>query len=346
MSAIRTGRSSWEVVTVDKDFFDLFSFPVIAGNGGNPLEGLNSAVITQSGAKALCGTEDPIGKTIKAKIEGVWTDLVVTAVVQDPPTNSTLRFGMLARIELMPSYTANKNNWDNQNHEVFALLSPGVAPEQVEANIRRRNKPMKADDDLQMKTQGYRKDANGEYVSTRLAPFSSLHFDAQLGSRSATNKIYLYTLLLIAVVVMVIACFNFINLNVARSFTRAKEVGIRKTIGAGRVQIFVQLWIESFLLFAVALVIALAAAALLLEPFNVLFTEKLTMKTLFRPEIVGVALLGMAVISFLAGGYPADIVARFKTVEVLKGKVSMRRSSMLRSGLITIQFVISRRVDL
>ncbi|HEX3935731.1 MAG TPA: ABC transporter permease, partial [Puia sp.] len=329
------------IVTVDKDFFDLFTFPVIAGNNGNPLEGLNGAVITQSGAKALCGKEDPIGKTIKAKLEGVWTDLVVTAVVKDPPSNSSLQFGMLARVELMPSYAANKNNWDNESHEVFALLSPGATAEQVEANIRRRNKPMKADDELQMKTQGYRKDANGEYASTRLAPFSSLHFDAALGGRNGTNKTYLYTLLLIAVVVMVIACFNFINLNVARSFTRAREVGIRKTIGAGRVQIFIQLWLESFLLFAVALVIALAAAGLLLQPFNVLFTEKLTMTTLFRPEIICAALVGMAVISFLAGGYPADLVARFKTVDVLKGKVSMRHSSLLRNGLITVQFVIS-----
>jgi len=329
------------IVTVDKDFFDLFTFPVVAGNGGNPLEGLNSAVVTQSGAKALCGNEDPIGKTIKAKIEGVWTDLVVTAVVQDPPANSSLHFGVLARIELMPSYAREKNNWDNQNHDVFVLVSPGVTAEQVEANIRRRNKPMKADDETQMKTQGYRKDSNGEFVSTRLAPFLSLHFDAELGGRNGTNKTYLYTLLLIAVVVMAIACFNFINLNVARSFTRAKEVGIRKTIGAGRVQIFVQLWVESFLLFAVALVIALAAAGLLLKPFNALFTEKLTMATLLRPEIIGAMVVGMAVISFLAGGYPADLVARFKTVEVLKGKVSMRRSSLLRSGLITAQFVIS-----
>ena len=329
------------ITAVDKDFLDMFTFPVIAGNAANPLEGLNSAVVTESVAKAIFGKEDAIGKTIKAKLGGVWNDLVVTAVVQDPPTNSTVQFGMLTRIELMPDYTRNKDNWFSQNHDVFVELAPGVTAAQVEANIRRRNKPMSADDELQEKTRGHRKDANGEYIATRLASLSSLHFDAELGGRNGTNKTYLYTLLLISIVVMVIACFNFINLNVARSFTRAKEVGIRKTIGAGRRQIFIQLWMESLLLFAMALVIALASAALLLEPFNVLFTEKLTMKTLFQPEIVGVVLLGMAVISLLAGGYPADLVARFKTVEVLKGKVSMRRSSLLRSGLITAQFVIS-----
>ena len=327
--------------TVDKDFLDMFSFPVVAGNAVSPLADLNSAVITQTAATAIFGKEDPIGKTIKVKLDGVWNDVVVTAVLKDLPTNSTIRFAVLARIELMPDYAKNKDNWNNQSHDVFVQLAPGVTPEQVEANIRKRNKPLSADDELQIKTQGYRKDANGEYTSTRLAALPALHFDPTLGSRNATNKTYLYTLLLIAVVVMVIACFNFINLNVARSFTRAKEVGIRKTIGAGRRQIFIQLWMESFVLFAVALVIALLAAAALLHPFNALFTEKLTMQTVFEPQIIGVALLGMAVISFLAGGYPADLVARFKTVEVLKGKVSVRRNSLLRSGLITVQFVIA-----
>jgi len=143
------------------------------------------------------------------------------------------------------------------------------------------------------------------------------------------------------VVVLVIACFNFINLNVARAFTRAKEVGVRKTIGAGRSQIFFQLWTESFLLFAVALVIAVVAAVLLLKPFNQLFVEKLTMQVLLQPMIIVYVIAGMLVVSFMAGGYPAWLVARFKTVEVLKGKVSVGRSSLLRNGLITFQFILA-----
>lgn len=327
--------------TVDKDFLDMFSFPVIRGNAVSPLAELNSAVITQTAAMAIFGKEDPIGKTIKAKLDGIWNDLVVTAVLQDLPTNSSIQFGVLARIELMPDYARNKENWNNQNHDVFVELAPGVTQEQVEAGIRRHNRPLSAEDDLEERTRGYRKDANGEYVATRLAAMPTLHFDPTLGNRNATNETYLYTLLLIAVVVMAIACFNFINLNVARAVTRAREVGIRKTIGAGRRQIFIQLWLESFMLFMVALVIALVASAVLLQPFNALFTEKLTMKTLFQPQLIGGAFLGMSVISFLAGGYPAGLVARFKTVEVLKGKVSVRRSSLLRSGLITAQFVIA-----
>jgi putative ABC transport system permease protein len=329
------------ITVVDSDFFRMFSFPVVAGNAVNSLGSLNSVVVSQTAATAIFGKEDPLGKTIKVKIAGVWSDLVVSAVLQDPPTNSTIQYRVLVRIELMPDYARNKDNWNSRNHQVFVELAPGVTQAVAEAGIRRRNKPMTADDEQQKKTQGYRKDANGEYISTRLAPLLSLHFDSALGGRNGSNKTYLYTLVLIAVVVMVIACFNFVNLNVARSFTRAKEVGIRKTIGAGRRQIFIQLWAESLLLFALALVIALIASGFLLTPFNTLFTEKLSLGTLLQPGIIGVALLGMAVISFLAGGYPAALVSRFKTVEVLKGKVSVKRSSMLRSGLITIQFIIS-----
>lgn len=331
----------WRVDGIDDDFFSMFSFPVVAGNAHDPLHDLNSVVVSESAARAVFGKEDPIGKTIKVKIVGEWSDLVVSAVLQDPPTNSTIQYGVLARIELMPDFAKNRNNWYSQNHPVYVELAPGVTQEQAEAGIRRRNEPISDDQDRQMKSRGFRKDANGEYIATRLMPLASVHFDAALAGRNGTNKVYLYTLLLIAVVVMTIACFNFVNLNVARSFTRAKEVGIRKTVGAGRRQIFLQLWMESFVLFAVALVIALMAAALLLQPFNDLFTEKLTMRTLFQPEIIGLALAGTAVISFLAGGYPAALVARFRTVEVLKGKVSMRRSSLLRSGLITVQFVIA-----
>jgi len=329
------------ITTVDADFFRMFSFPVVSGNSADPLGSLNSVVLSQSAATAIFGKEDPLGKTIKTKIEGVWSDLVVSAVLQDPPSNSTIQYAVLARVELMPDYARNKDNWNSQNHQVFVELAPGVKQEVAESGMRRRKGPVSAGDERIMKTQGYRKDANGEFVSTRLAPLPSLHFDSALGGRNGSNKTYLYTLLLISVVVMVIACFNFVNLNVARSFTRAKEVGIRKTIGAGRRQIFIQLWAESFLLFAFALVIALIASAFLIRPFNALFTEKLSLGTLFQPGMVAVALLGMAAISFLAGGYPAALVARFKTVEVLKGKVSVKRSSMLRSGLITIQFIIS-----
>lgn len=330
-----------DILLVSPDFFDMFGFPILSGNKGNPLSDIGNAVLSQSAATAVFGKEDPVGKTVKVKAGKGWQDLTVTAVVQDAPENSSLQFNILARIELAGNYAEDKNEWNHQNHPVYVQLAPNATQQQVEARLRDLVKKDHLADESYMKAKGYLKDANGDMFAIRLAPYASLHFDAALGRGTTVSKSYLYVLVLIAVVVLVIACFNFVNLNVARAFTRAKEVGVRKTIGAGKGQIFFQLWTESFLLFTVALGIAVVAAILLLKPFNQLFVERLTMQALLQPMVILYVLAGMLLVSFMAGGYPAWLVARFKTVEVLKGKVSVGRSGLLRNGLITFQFVLA-----
>ncbi|HWK07947.1 MAG TPA: ABC transporter permease [Puia sp.] len=324
---------------VDNDFFSMFTFPIVAGNTSSPLGNLNEVVINQTTATALFGKVDPVGKPVKVKVAGEWKALMVSAVIQDAPENSSLRYAVLARIETIHDYPEARNNWNQQNHPVYVQLDRGVTQQQAEAAMRQVVKKYRLVDEAELKKEGYHKDKNGDMFALKLAAFPTLHFDEELGVRNAVNKTYLYTLILIAVVVMVIACFNFINLNVARSLTRAKEVGIRKTIGAGKGQIFLQMWVESLLLYAIAVLVALVAASLVLKPFNDLFTEKLKLGTLLQPSVILTTLGAMMLVSFLAGGYPAWLVARFNVVEVLKGKVSVRRSALLRNGLITFQFV-------
>lgn len=329
------------VSLVDNDFFSMFTFPVVAGNSSAPLGQLSSVVISQGTATALFGKENPIGKQVKVKISGEWKDLLVSAVLADVPENSSIKYDILARIELSGSYADNKTNWNNQNHPVYVQLAPNITQEQAERGLKQMLNKYNLANEAELKKRGYRKDANGDMYAFKLAPYTGLHFNAEVANGATVSKTYLYTLVLIAVMVLVIACFNFINLNVARAFTRAREVGVRKTIGAGKKQIFMQLWIESFVLCAMALIIALFATSALLKPFNQLFTEKLRLATIMQPVIIASVLAGMTLVSFLAGGYPAWMVARFKTVEVLKGKVSVNRSVYLRNGLITFQFVMA-----
>ncbi|MBN9384602.1 MAG: ABC transporter permease [Chitinophagaceae bacterium] len=330
-----------DIQLVSPDFFDMFGFPVMSGTRSNPLSDVGNVVLSQSAATAVFGKEDPVGKTVKVKVGNRWQDLTVTAVVQDAPDNSSIQFNILARIELAGNYVEDKNEWNHQNHPVYVQLAPNATPQQVEAGLRGLVKKYHLADEDHLKAKGFRRDVYGDMYAIKLAPYSSLHFDVALGRGPTVSKSYLYILVLIAVVVLVIACFNFVNLNVARAFTRAKEVGVRKTIGAGRGQIFFQLWTESLLLFAVALFIALGAVVLLLKPFNQLFVEKLTMQALSQPAIIVYVIVGMLLVSFMAGGYPAWLVARFRTVEVLKGKVSVGRSALLRNGLITFQFILA-----
>jgi len=329
------------IMLVDNDFFSMFTYNVLAGNTTAPLGNLSDVVLTQSTAKAVFGNESAVGKQVKVKVTGEWKDLVVSSVVEDAPDNSSIKFDVLVRMELGRDFADNKNNWNNQNHPVYVQLSENTTQEQAEKGLREMLKKYHLADEASLKNRGFRKDANGEMYAFKLVPYKSLHFDQELGDGGTISKPYLYTLMLIAIIVLVIACFNFINLNVARAFTRAREVGVRKTIGAGKKQIFLQLWAESFILCFIALVIALFATSALLKPFNALFTEKLTLATLAQPWVILCVLTGLVLVSFLAGGYPAWMVARFKTVEVLKGKVSVNRSVYLRNGLITFQFIMA-----
>ncbi len=329
------------IILVDNDFFSMFTFPVVKGNANAPLGGIGDVAISQTTARAVFGNEDPVGKLVRVKISGEWKELAVSSVLADFPDNSTLRYDILARMELSGDYASNKNNWNNQNHPVYVQINPNTTQLQVENGLRNMVKQFNLADEKELTKRGFRRDKNGDMFAFKLAPFTSLHFDQEIGSGGTVSKPYLYTLVLIAILVLVIACFNFINLNVARAFTRAREVGVRKTIGADKKQIFLQLWIESFLLCLIAVIIALAVSYPLLTPFNALFVEKLKLATLMHPAVIISVMAGMVLVSFLAGGYPAWIVSRFKTVEVLKGKVSVNRSVYLRNGLITFQFVMA-----
>jgi len=336
------GKEVYHRVTlVDPDFFRMFSFPIVAGNSSAPLGSGSDVVIAQATAKALFGEEDAVGKPVEIKVGGQWKAVRVSAVIADAPQNSTLQYSVLARCEIYPNYPQEKDNWNITHHPVYVQLSSAGGQRAAERDLRQLAKRHGLVDEAQVRSQGYRKDENGEYASIRLESLTDLHFDEELGGRNSINKTYLYTLVLIAIVVMVIACFNFINLNVARSFTRAREVGIRKTIGAERRQVYLQMWVESLLLFLSAVVIAVFAASMLLQPFNDLFTEKLRLNTLVQTKVLLTALAGTILVSLLAGGYPAWLVSRFNTVEVLKGKVSVKRSGLLRNGLITFQFILA-----
>lgn len=316
------------ITLVDNDFFDMFSFPVLAGNAGAPLGDLGSVVLSKSTADALFGAADPLQKTVKVKVNGKWRSLVVAAIIDDAPQNSSLKCNILARIELADGYAELKNSWNNQDHPVFIQLAPNFTPAAVESSLR------------SIVRKYHVADSDNKFA-LKLAPITGLHFDANLGMDRTVSKQYLYSFVLIGLVVLFIACFNFINLNIARNFTRAREVGIRKTLGAGNRVIFFQLWTEGFLFCVVALSLALVSAALLLKPFDYLFGESFKIVVMFRPLVILTILAGLILISFLAGGYPAFVVSHFRPVEVLKGKVSVRSSALLRNGLITFQFVMA-----
>lgn len=326
---------------VDQDFLKMFTFPVIKGNASNPLSSTGNAVLTENSAQKLFGKEDPIGKAIEVKLNGNWYKLIVTAVVKDFPENSSIQFSLLARTELYPHYTEMRNTWDSRNHAVYVQLADNTTQAQVQDRLRSVLKKYNPTDAAQAKRDGYRPDNNGDYQSLRLLPFKDEHFNPQLGSGGTVNKSFLYVMMLISGVIVLIASFNFVNLNIGLSFTRTKEIGIRKCLGAGKKQIWLQVWGESFLMVLLSMLIAVGGVLLLMKSFNQMFHAKMSAATLTQPALILILITLVIAVSFIASGYPSSVMARLKTVEVLKGKITVKRPGMLRNALIVVQFVIA-----
>ena len=326
---------------VDGDFLKMFTFPVVKGNAYNPLNSISNCVLTQNSAEKLFGNENPVGKPVEVQLDGNWYKLIVSAVVKDFPENSTIKFSLLARTELFPHYAEMRNIWDTKNHIVYLQLANNITQQQAENRLRSVLKKYSPVDIKMAKANGYKPDNNGDYESLRLLPFSEEHFNTQIGGGNAVNKSFLYVLILISSVIVLIASFNFVNLNIGLSFTRTKEIGIRKCLGAGKKQIWLQVWGESFLIVFVSMLIAVGIVALLIKNFNQDFNLNMSTGMLFQPIVVITLITLIGVVSFISSGYPSSVMAKLKTLEILKGKITVKKPGALRNALIVTQFVIA-----
>jgi ABC-type antimicrobial peptide transport system permease subunit len=327
---------------VDPDFFSMFSFPIIAGNKMAPLAQLTDIAITEKCAKDLFGTEDPIGKTVEVKSEGVWKPVQVSALLKDFPNNSSIRFDILTRFENYPGYKQNKDDWGSSNHEVFIQLGDAVTQASMEKRLPAFSHKYLADKIKELKRDGAHPDADGEYIRLRLIPLGDIHFNEVGFTGAGVNRFYPYLLLIISAFILFIACVNFVNLSLARSFTRAKEIGLRKVMGALRWQLVAQFWGEALIVSALALIAGIALAYWLLPSYKTLFNQgDLSMQMLASPLFLAYMAGGFFLITLLAGGYPAWVVSAFNTVQTVKGKLTTGKSHYLRNTLMVVQFVLS-----
>jgi putative ABC transport system permease protein len=321
---------------VDEDFFKMFSFPIVAGNFKNPLSGLGSAVMSEYAAKIIFNKADPVGKLIKVKVSGEWKQFVVTAILQDFPKNSSFKYDILIRSENDNNYSLNATEWGSQDHDLYIALNDNFTQAQAEQQIKVAIQKYIVQDVEEMKKNGSIPDKNGNFYSMLLMPLKDLHFNTEIGSGDVVSKSYLYTLIVISFFLLAIACFNFINLNLAKSFTRSREVGVRKCLGAGKKQIFIQMWGESSFLTMLALAIGIVGVVIF---FN--FNKKVEIEFLTKPITILIILFGAALVSFLAGGYPSLVMSGFSTVDTLKGKVSIKKPGVFRNSIIVFQFSIT-----
>jgi putative ABC transport system permease protein len=331
------------IMMVDEDFLKMFTYKIVRGNKASPLQSLTDIVITEVTAKKIFGNEDPIGKSIRSSYGGKPKEMTVVAVLKDFANNNSIRFDALTRIENNAGYSNDKSKWDNQHHSVFVMLKEGATQLQAEKQLIAVNKKYVPAWYENAKRDGAKPDKRGDIFATRLLPLSDVHFSPRIsGLGNATNKAEIYVVLLVGLLIILIACFNFVNINLANAFTRSKEIGVRKCLGAPKGRLFTQLWSESFLLCLIAFLLSIGAAKVVVAflqqqsgggmPLN---------KMMLEPSFLLMAFGLLLFVSFIAGGYPSWLMSKFKVVETLKGKLALKRKSFVRSGLIVVQFVIA-----
>lgn len=338
-ASMRTTDLPQEVglLCVDSSFLQMFTFPALTGN---PAIGMNDVVITEKTALRYFKSQDPVGKTVSIRLGEQWQSFKVAAVLKDPPDESSIRFDVLLRIENNSGYAGDRDEWESFSLHTFVQLQPGVTPEIFKKSTKPFMEAHYAETIGELKKKGAKAGENEALMNLGLIPMEDVHFDPR-SNLSKTRRTMVYMLLFIAAFLLFIASINFMNLTMARAFTRAKEVGMRKMLGAAKLQLMMQLCGEAMILFFISLAIGVMLAFILLPGFTAFLNNKLSFALLLKPQIIAGIVISFVLISLLAGGYPALVLAGSKTLQVLKGKVNTGRKHYLRNSLIVTQFAIS-----
>ncbi|HMH32707.1 MAG TPA: ABC transporter permease, partial [Puia sp.] len=312
----------------DSTFFNMFSFRVLEGNAIEALSGINKVLLTRSTAKKWFTGQDPVGKTINIGADAI--PYQVTGIMEDCPANSQIKFDFLASFSSLG--VTQEDTYYDANYTTYLLLKN-----------ERLIAPLQAKIPAFMKKEMAKEMTGSDYITYELEPYLKVHLYSPYDGFEPNNSItYIYITGAVALLILLIACFTYINLSTARSMERAKEVGIRKVAGAYKQQIFRQFIGESLVLSVVASIISVFLAILLLPFFNQLAEKQIkpaallsSFTLIFLPAVI-------IFISFLAGSYPAFILAAYQPVKVLKGSFKNTGQGVwLRKSLLIFQFAIS-----
>ncbi|HEY2583313.1 MAG TPA: FtsX-like permease family protein [Mucilaginibacter sp.] len=314
------------ILYADPSFLNIFSFKIISGDAS--LKTTDKIVITQTAAKKYFDNEDPIGKILKVGDK----NLVVSAVAADAPSNSQIRFDFITSFNALD---ASKNEeWWSANYITYLLLKNKDQLQPLQSKITGYMKTIKA---------GELKMSPSQYLTYHLEPLTDVHLHSKVPDSLEPNGsiTYIYIMVIVAVLILTIACVNYVNLSVAQSSSRSAEIGIRKVMGAGKSQLFRQFIGESLFVTIIAILFAFGVAFILLPVFNQISGKQLQARALFDPVILILLLVFGFIIGFTAGAYPALLLSNVKLVKILKAGFSFTSGQGVRRSLIVFQFVIS-----
>jgi putative ABC transport system permease protein len=333
-------ETNQEFMFTDSTFFDVFSFRLLKGDPRTCLKEPRSIVLTEDYARKYFGDEDPIGKTLK--IEQDTNVSVVTGVMQNFPENSHFHCNMLGTINTLPE-TEDNLSWVNQNFHTYLVLAEGTDVEAFEAGLY--DMVIKYVGPIVQQAMGIdleEFEAAGNSYGYRLMPLKDIHLQSGLrfNLEPPGNALYVYLFLGAAILVLVIAGINFMNLATAQSSSRSREVGLRKVVGSRKPQLISQFLTESVVLSLLALLLAVGLVYVLMPAYNNLIDKSLIFNAFERTWIIPLLILFAIVIGVFSGAYPAFVLASFRPSAVLSSSKNSGggSKSTLRKLLIVTQF--------
>lgn len=316
----------------DSGVFNMFSFDLIRGDAETCLMEPGSVVLTEKTARKIFGDKDPIGKILEYNGD---KPLMVTGVAQDPPKNSSIKINALISFSSLYQMENVALGWDGGwNYSAYVLLARGKTPLDMQARF----------EDFMEEHINYKYRQHGFVLSLILQPLADIHLysgrDYNLEGKGRLTNLYAFSS--IALFILLIACFNFMNLSTARAVKRAREVGIRKLVGASRPAIIRQFIGESVVLSLLALILAIIIVEFFQPIFNGILGRELQMFDQSGIIVLSGFILLVVFTGFLAGSYPAFFMSRFQVIRVIKGNLIQQKGKpIFRNILVVIQFLIS-----
>lgn len=328
------------VLAVQPDFLSMFTFPMIRGDRAGALQHPQSLLITREIARKYFGEEDPLGKVITVNNR---YDFTVEGVLENVPTNSSVQFNMLLPYEFLKNLDfGSLDSWGSNNIATYVQLHENADIAAVNEKITdlrfRRVEALYNDD-----PEGLKRFQSRRKTAFMLVPITDIHLHSYFGyNRSMGRILYVYVFSMIAFFILMIACINFMNLSTARSVKRAKEVGLRKVVGALKRQLVGQFYGESILLALLGMILAFVLVILVLPEFSALAGKDFSVQNLLQPRFF-IGMLAVTLLTgILSGSYPALFLSSVQPVQVLKGTLATGpRGSAFRKILVVVQFTLS-----
>lgn len=323
----------------DSTFFEVFSRPFVFGDAKTALQGKNNIVLTQSTAKKYFGDVNPVGKILKRDKDKLYT---VGGVVEDVPENSHFHYDLVGLVNLSAE---EEGNWFSDYMQAYFLLEPGSNYKDLESKFRDftlKHMGPKLIEVLGIDIKEWEK--NGNEFKYYLEPLESIYLktttEKQIEPVSDIKYIYIFSA--IAFFILLLACVNFLNLTTARSYTRAREVGVRKVFGSSRFMLMIQFYAETFLMVLLATAISFFLVELMLPYFNEIARKGLLSSLLWKKEYFLFMGGVIAFVVIFAGSYTAISLSGFRVMSVLKGEVQKGRlGKRIRAGLVIFQFTVA-----